>query len=317
MSHGYNDLLSRGAFKGKCNLRETFDDDEKLARSLDILAAAVRESKHVVVHTGAGISTSAGIPDFRSPNGVWTCEQRRLPAPASVPFADAQPSLTHRALVSLVHRGLVKFIVNQNVDGLFQRLGLDSTSGEHLVDLHGNVFVESCEQCGEREYHGEREVRTVGFQLTGGVCRRCAGPMRDFLLDWNSALHDADLDRAIEQCKRADLAIVLGSSMQIKPANGLPLRTTRCNGKAQPGQLIINTLSTTPIDRHASLRIRAYCDRVMEGLMARLCLPIPSVDELLAAASVSQTSAPRKRKRDGEFNLPVKRARPLPRSDRE
>jgi len=84
----------------------------------------IREAKHIVVHTGAGISTSAGIPDFRGPNGVWTLEKQGKKRETNVTFESAQPTVTHMALVAMVKAKLVQLVVSQNVDGLHLKSGL-------------------------------------------------------------------------------------------------------------------------------------------------------------------------------------------------
>jgi len=84
----------------------------------------IREAKQIVVHTGAGISTSAGIPDFRGPNGVWTLEKQGRKHETNVTFESAQPTITHMALVAMVRAKLVQLVVSQNVDGLHLKSGL-------------------------------------------------------------------------------------------------------------------------------------------------------------------------------------------------
>lgn len=83
----------------------------------------LRDAKHVVVHTGAGISTSTGIPDFRGPKGVWTLEEKGLSPKMEISFDTAKPSLTHMALVKMVNEGLVHHVISQNVDGLHLKSG--------------------------------------------------------------------------------------------------------------------------------------------------------------------------------------------------
>lgn len=123
--------------------------------------------------TGAGISTSIGIPDFRGPNGVWTCQKYGKPIPKleGLTFASASPSLTHMALVELLNNGPAQYVVSQNVDGLHRRSGIPA---EHLAEVHGNCFLEKCPHCGT-VYVRDFEMSTVGFQLTGRKCtaKRC------------------------------------------------------------------------------------------------------------------------------------------------
>lgn len=90
---------------------------------VDEFVELIREAKHVVVHTGAGISTSSGIPDFRGPKGVWTLEERGLIPKFDVSFDTAKPTLTHMALVKLAQEGLIHYVISQNVDGLHLKSG--------------------------------------------------------------------------------------------------------------------------------------------------------------------------------------------------
>ena len=88
----------------------------------------MKEAKHLVVHTGAGISTASGIPDFRGPKGVWTLEAKGIKPEFSTSFEDAVPSKTHMALFGLVEKGIVKHVISQNVDGLHLRSGMQRSA---------------------------------------------------------------------------------------------------------------------------------------------------------------------------------------------
>ncbi|KAK3234178.1 ditrans,polycis-polyprenyl diphosphate synthase [Cymbomonas tetramitiformis] len=133
---------------GQLGAREFFDPENEVrtrARQLAILIQETQSKGGVVVHTGAGISTSAGIPDFRGPNGVWTCQSRGDDLPkASLPFDQARPSFTHMAILALHQAGLVRFVVSCNVDCLHIRSGLPR---EALAELHGNCFAERLSAC--------------------------------------------------------------------------------------------------------------------------------------------------------------------------
>jgi mono-ADP-ribosyltransferase sirtuin 6 len=100
-----------------------FDPEDELERKIIELSKLIKESKHLVFHTGAGISTSCGIPDFRGPKGVWTLEAKEEKPTFDVTFKSAKPSLTHMAIVQLEREGYLKFVVSQNVDGLHLKSG--------------------------------------------------------------------------------------------------------------------------------------------------------------------------------------------------
>ena len=103
---------------------QIFDSPEQLKGKMKEFIRLVSEAKHVVVHTGAGVSTAAGIPDFRGPKGVWTLQEKGISPQMDTTFDDAEPSLTHMALVKLVEENFVQYIVSQNVDGLHIKSGL-------------------------------------------------------------------------------------------------------------------------------------------------------------------------------------------------
>lgn len=123
---------------------QVFDSVAELSGKMDILADVLRTCKYLVVHTGAGVSTTAGIPDFRGPRGVWTLEKQGLSPQVDISFADARPTVTHMAMVALEREGILKYLVTQNVDGLHLKSGLLRAK---FSDLHGNVFVERCQTC--------------------------------------------------------------------------------------------------------------------------------------------------------------------------
>lgn len=160
------------------------------------LAEWIRNSRHVVFHTGAGISTTAGIPDFRGPNGVWTLEKRGEKPNISVSFNEAIPTFTHMAIKQLVTEGYVQYVVSQNIDGLHLKSGLER---KYIAELHGNMFVEQCNTC-DRQYIRREATTSVGqksldencprHKLTGRVCR---GRLHDTILDWEANLPDSDL----------------------------------------------------------------------------------------------------------------------------
>ncbi|KAK1193710.1 SIR6 deacetylase, partial [Pygoscelis papua] len=274
MAVNYAAGLSPYSDKGKCGLPEIFDPPEELERKVRELADLIRSSSNVVFHTGAGISTASGIPDFRGPNGVWTMEEKGLSPKFDTTFENARPSKTHMALLGLQRVGILKFLVSQNVDGLHVRSGFPR---DKLAELHGNMFVEECVKCG-KQYVRDAVVGSMGLKPTGRLCsvtkarglRACRGKLRDTILDWEDSLPDRDLTLADEACRKADLSVTLGTSLQIKPSGNLPLIT-----KKRGGKLVIVNLQATKHDRQADLRIHAYVDDVMTKLMKHLGLEVP------------------------------------------
>ncbi|XP_053228930.1 NAD-dependent protein deacylase sirtuin-6 isoform X1 [Podarcis raffonei] len=274
MSANYAAGLSPYSDKGKCGLPEFFDPPDELDRKVAQLALLIQDASNVVFHTGAGISTSSGIPDFRGPNGVWTMEERGLSPKFDTTFENARPSTTHMALLGLQRAGVLRFLVSQNVDGLHVRSGFPR---DKLAELHGNMFVEECMKCG-KQYVRDAVVGTMGLKPTGRLCdvskrrglRSCRGKLMDTILDWEDSLPDRDLNLASEASRSADLSITLGTSLQIKPSGDLPLLT-----KKKGGKLVIVNLQPTKHDKHADLRIHGYVDDVMAKLMKHLGLEIP------------------------------------------
>ncbi|XP_014786464.1 NAD-dependent protein deacylase sirtuin-6 [Octopus bimaculoides] len=272
MSVNYAAGLSQYANKGKCGIPEKFDTDAEVEEKILQLTTLIRESKHVVFHTGAGISTSAGIPDFRGPKGVWTLEMRGEEPKVDITFESAKPTLTHMALVALEKAGFVHFLISQNIDGLHLRSGFPRN---RLAELHGNMFVEECDKC-FIQYISESSVPTMGLKHTGDNCLQmkmrgiCRGQLTDTILDWEDNLPEDDLQAANKEAKLADLSVCLGTSLQIKPSGRIPVLTKKNGGK-----LVLVNLQPTPLDRLCDLRINAYVDRVMKGVCQLLDVDIP------------------------------------------
>mmetsp|Transcript_16554 Transcript_16554/g.30121 ORF Transcript_16554/g.30121 Transcript_16554/m.30121 type:complete len:303 (-) Transcript_16554:485-1393(-) len=300
MSAGYASRLSKYDHKGLCGLKERYDSDRSLKLKLDKLATMVRASQHFVVLTGAGISTAAGVPDFRGPKGIWTIEKKIKkeeqkknkkrpreeetdskkedevhPSDSSLEgekeileaslseFDKAKPTLTHLAIAKLSKESILKYVITQNVDGLHRRSGLPRNK---LAVLHGCVFTEACDSCGV-EYFRTFDVGTIGFKKTGRTCSdpNCKGDLKDTVLDWEDPLPEDDYERSMDECDKSDLVLCLGTSLRIEPAGGLPTRAK---------QFVVCNLQVTPYDKEAALVIRAKVDDVMAGLLQRLGLPL-------------------------------------------
>lgn len=176
--------------------------------------------------------------------------------------------MTHMALVELEKAGILKFVISQNIDGLHLRSGIPR---EKLAELHGNSFMEICPSCGV-EYLRDFEVETVGMKETSRRCSniKCGSKLTDTVLDWEDALPPKEMNPSEKHCRKADVILCLGTSLQITPACNLPLKCLRGGGK-----IIIINLQETPKDKKASLVIRGMVDMVIAGVMELLNLKIP------------------------------------------
>lgn len=292
MSCSYAQGLSKYENKGKLGLPERFDPADEVERKAQILAQWMKESKHTVIHTGAGISTAAGIPDFRGPNGVWTLEKEGLKPEVNISWDDARPTLTHMAIVSLEQQGYVQYVVTQNIDGLHLRSGLPRRK---LAELHGDMFVDKCNLC-QRQFVRSSAATTVGQKSEGKSCparrsngRRCRGKLHDNILDWEDGLPDADLGLAISNACVADLSLCLGTTLQIVPSGNIPVDT-----KKRGGKLVICNLQPTKQDRHADLIINTYVNDLMKRLLELMAVPLvaysPKDDPLKITQQLLQNS---------------------------
>jgi len=269
MSLSYAARLKKGVDYGVCGTPELKETPRKLAEKSNQLADMIKRSKYFVAMTGAGISTSTGIPDFRGPNGIWTKEQKGVGEELmndDFRFEDANPSLTHMALLGLLNAGKLKFLISQNVDGLHIRSGFPRTK---LAELHGNIFMEECKKC-SKQFFRDFDVQSIGLKGTGRTCDECNGTLRDFLLDWDDPLPDDDLEKSEKHSENSDLMICLGTSLRVAPANKIPLLN-----QSKGGKLVICNLQNTPVDSKADLLAHAKCDQLMRQIMEKLKIQIP------------------------------------------
>lgn len=287
--------MASTALKTEEEKREFFDSPEDLDLKIEVLAKWVTEATHFIAFTGAGISTSAGIPDFRSgyntvlPTGpgAWEKLAQDKPAPRRkvVEFTSAVPTSTHMSFVEMMNQGILKYIVSQNVDGLHRKSGIPPSK---MAELHGNVYVEKCKTC-SKEYLRDYETRTnseVYRHETGNLCdnTECRGELCDNIINFGENL-DAEVIRAgFRHGRKADLCLSMGSSLRVTPAAQIPYETAQRGGK-----LVIVNIQKTPLDDSAALVIHAFCDVVMEKLMTALNLQIPGF-KLVRHLKVTKTN---------------------------
>jgi NAD-dependent SIR2 family protein deacetylase len=252
---------------------EFHDSHETIEIKAKELAELILKSKHFIAFTGAGISTSAGIPDYRSgintkvPTGPGQYETDSTDSRKTVHLDQAMPTFTHMALSSLSERNLLKFLITQNVDNLHLKSGLNPN---HLAELHGNANKEKCISC-EKEYNRDYKVRKTGSKdhLTGNICDddNCKGYLLDTIIHFGDSLNKSLLSRCLQESQSADLCLVLGSSIRVRPAALFP-GLVSANGK-----LVIVNLQKTPFD-DVSLKIHSFCDPLMKSLMKNLGITV-------------------------------------------
>jgi len=221
------------------------------------------------------------IPDFRSgmdtivPTGpgVWELRDnpgaKRSPTIRTTTLTKAIPSVTHMALVELARRNLLHFVVSQNIDGLHLRSGLSSTL---LAELHGNSNLETCKKCSTK-YLRDFRTRTankVHDHATTRKCTKCNSILYDSIINFGESLPEYELETSFDHAERADVCLVLGSSLRVTPAADIPGSVG-----ARGEKLIIGNLQSTPLEHLAKLNIHAMCDDLMRGLMTKLDIPIP------------------------------------------
>ncbi|KAJ9522132.1 hypothetical protein QJQ45_005158 [Haematococcus lacustris] len=263
-SLGYADRLKeRHDLGGQLGAPEYHETVETLEEKAQAVARMVESASEVFFFTGAGISTSQGIPDFRGPKGIWTLRKKKKPVTAMLtPLEYAKPSFTHMVISTLVALGKARYVCSQNVDSLHLRSGVPRPA---LAELHGNCLAE------RSEYMRDFQVETIDFQPTGRRCVKpgCQGVLVDNLLDWESALPDDELDASIEAAERSGLCLVLGSSLQISPANEIPLNT-----RSKGGELVIVNLQKTPQDGSATMLVRGRVDPFLARVALALALDV-------------------------------------------
>jgi NAD-dependent deacetylase len=228
------------------------------------LADLLRPARRVVVFTGAGISTESGIPDFRSPGGLWSQikpityqefvadEDRRREAwsrafSGVARWTGSEPNAGHRAVAALMAAGRVSAVITQNVDNLHQDGGADP---QRVIELHGNAGYATCLGCGLR--HELADLRGP-FLEDGRVpaCRDCGGIVKTAVISFGQALPRDAWARAEDETLAADLYLVLGSSLTVRPAAELPKMAWEAGIP-----LVIVNRDPTPLDRLATLALR-------------------------------------------------------------
>jgi NAD-dependent deacetylase len=242
----------------------------------ELLAGLIRSRQPCVALTGAGISTESGIPDFRSPTGIWaTVDPRELASLSAFRrdpervwefyrlrvhmLTEAQPNAAHRALAELERLGLLAAVVTQNIDLLHERAG-----SREVVEAHGSIRSSSCPRCAHR-----CELAAVIEQLAASGsaprCPACGTILKPDVVFFEEMLPEPAIDRAYELAGEARLLLVVGSSLEVWPVAELPSVT-----KAAGGRVAIVNVGPTSFDGGAALKIEDSAGEVLEGVLRHL-----------------------------------------------
>jgi NAD-dependent deacetylase len=232
-----------------------------MAREIAELTDLLRGARRAVVFTGAGISTESGIPDFRSPGGIWT---KMMPVQFQDYIADPQarriswerrfemeetwnavkPNAGHYAVAELVKRGIVSHVITQNIDNLHQASGVPETQ---VIELHGNTRYAKCLDCGARAEIADIRAH---FEDHGDApaCKFCGGILKTATISFGQAMPEIEMARAEEASLAADLFLAIGSSLVVYPAAAFPLQARR-----KGARLVILNREGTEQDPYADL----------------------------------------------------------------
>jgi NAD-dependent deacetylase len=248
--------------------------DDGVRALADLLRAAAR----VLAFTGAGVSTESGIPDFRSPGGIWDRypivyhdeflrdpeAQRRywLRSRETYPvIAAAAPNPAHEAIATLERLGKLLLVVTQNIDGLHQRAG---SSPDKVVELHGNNHAVVCLRCDARTPR-----QAIQAELVAGTevphCARCGGLLKNATVSFGQALPEAALRAAEQAARECDCCLVVGSSLVVYPAAYVPVYAAESGAP-----LAILNATPTPLDEAARLVLRGQAGPILSEAVAAL-----------------------------------------------
>jgi NAD-dependent deacetylase len=226
------------------------------------IADWLAQAASAVVFTGAGVSTESGIPDFRSPGGVWSrrrpilfdeylrdpeaqIEYWRQRAETHVQFASAEPNIAHRAFARWEAAGRLSGVITQNIDGLHQLAG-----SRNVLELHGTARQVGCLACAAR-YDAAEMLKQFHESQAVPRCARCGGLTKHATISFGQSLSPQVLQSAIGWAREADLFLAIGSSLVVTPAAELPALA-----KESGARLVIINREPTPLDGIADLVVR-------------------------------------------------------------
>ena len=248
-----------------------------MTKQIEEVARLILTSKRIVVFAGAGLSTESGIPDFRSPGGVWdrydpedfyfqnflSSELSRekywqMATEMYEPMKKAQPNLAHLAIAEMERLGKLDCVITQNIDGLHFKAG---NSEEKVIQLHGTAMSVSCLGCGRRFDRDEIQER-LRRGLKVPRCDDCGGPLKPATISFGQSMPERETQEAHHRSSLSDLFVVIGSSLVVQPAASMPLVAKRNGAK-----LIIINRDPTSYDDMADLVIHGQAGSIMDNIL--------------------------------------------------
>lgn len=251
-----------------------------MKEKIERVAQWIANSKRVVVFVGAGMSTESGIPDFRSPGGVWdrydpedfdfgkflSSERSRqnywrMATEMYDSMKNALPNAGHMAIAELENLGKLDCLITQNIDGLHFKAG---NSQELVLELHGTAMHVTCLDCGKRYERDEVQAR-LSKEEKAPWCEACGGLLKPATISFGQAMPERETMEAYRRSESCDLFIVVGSSLIVHPAAAMPVVAKRAGAK-----LVIVNRDQTPCDNVADLIIHDQAGPVMAAILTHV-----------------------------------------------
>ena len=240
------------------------------------VAGLIKESKRLIVFSGAGISTESGIPDFRGPGGIWqkfdpddftykkfindASSRRRQWQLFRQLATTVEPNPAHYAVAALHRMGKLDCVVTQNIDNLHQSAGVPA---EKVLELHGSMREMVCLSCGRR-YSAAQVIDRLETEEVPD-CEQCRGILKPNVVFFGEQLPQGIFNKAAERAGRCDLLIAIGSTLTVYPAAYIPEYALDAGAK-----LVIINLSSTPLDKQAAVLAQAKAGEFMTQVMQKI-----------------------------------------------
>lgn len=248
------------------------------AEQIEKAAGLIVHAQRVVIFTGAGVSTESGIPDFRSPGGIWErfdpdeftydkflnrpeCRKKFWQLFRDETFRTARPNPAHYAIADLERLGKLDCIITQNIDNLHQEAG---NSPERVIELHGTMKLAKCLECGKR-YPFEQIEQLLDHGVETPRCMECNGLLKSATISFGEPMPVRETEEAQRRASACDLFLVIGSSLVVYPAAHMPRYAVESGAK-----LIIVNLDPTHLDSYANVLIHGKAGEAMSMVVERV-----------------------------------------------